>query len=126
MSSSSLTSESVAQRGQELYDREIRAEVEPQNTGKFLILDVETGYYEIDESDIAALRRFKDKRPGALVDMSMLWGYRVTLEVEVGGGVTVEPMAWATGRCIGRVTAGHHSTNCFAGRGAPSFPSIVT
>ena len=66
MSSSSVTSESVAQRGQELYDREIRAKVEPQNTGKFLVLDVETGDYEIDENDMSAVRRFKDKRPGAL------------------------------------------------------------
>ena len=66
MPSSSLTSEDIAQRGQELYDREIRAKVEPQNMGKFLILDVETGDYEIDESDMAALRRFKDKHPGAV------------------------------------------------------------
>jgi hypothetical protein len=53
----------IVQRGQTLYDQQIRAQVEPQHAGDFLILDVETGDYEIDAEDVQALQRAKAKHP---------------------------------------------------------------
>ena len=58
-------SEEIVQRGQVLYDQRIRAEVATGNTGKFLVLDIETGEYEIDVDELAALKRAKAKRSDA-------------------------------------------------------------
>jgi len=41
-------SDEIVQRGQVLYDQQIRAQVETRHKGKFLVLDIETGNYEID------------------------------------------------------------------------------
>lgn len=64
--------EEVARRGEALYEQQIRAQVEAENKGKFLVLDVETGEYEIDVSDLAATKRALAKRPGVV-----LYGLRV-------------------------------------------------
>ena len=62
MSHPRYTSDEIAERGQALYDH-IRPTVEPDNQGKFLVLDIETGEYELDVNDIAAVKRAKAKRP---------------------------------------------------------------
>ena len=65
MSHPHYSSDEIEQRGQELYDQQIRARVEADNKGKFLVLDIKTGEYEIDESEITALKRIKSKNPDA-------------------------------------------------------------
>ena len=62
----------IGQRGQALYDQQIRAQVEQDHRGKFLILDVNTGDYEIDAEDLTASERLLARRPEAL-----LFGARV-------------------------------------------------
>jgi hypothetical protein len=59
------TSDEIVQRGQALYDQQIRARVEVGHKGEFLVLDVDTGEYEIDSNEVAALKRAKAKNPGA-------------------------------------------------------------
>jgi hypothetical protein len=59
------SSAEIVQRGQVLYDQQIRAHVEASHPGKFLVLDIETGDYEIDADDVAALQRAKAKHPDA-------------------------------------------------------------
>ena len=45
-----LTDEEIRQRGQELYEKKIRARVETkENIGKLVSVDVETGDYEIGD-----------------------------------------------------------------------------
>lgn len=61
-----------AERGQALYDAQIRAQVEEEHRGKFLILDVNTGDYEIDTEDIIASERLLARKPEAI-----LFGVRV-------------------------------------------------
>jgi hypothetical protein len=39
--------------------------VEASHKGKFLVLDIETGEYEMDLSELAALKRAKAKNPAA-------------------------------------------------------------
>lgn len=56
------TAEIVA-RGKEIYDNQLREKLEPHNIGKFLVIDVETGEYEMDEDDLAASRRASLKKP---------------------------------------------------------------
>lgn len=59
------SSHEISERGRKLYDEKLRAQVEPGNTGKFLVIDIETGEYEIDQDELAALKRAKAKRPDA-------------------------------------------------------------
>jgi hypothetical protein len=59
------TSEEIVRRGQALYEQQIRANVEARHKGAFLVLDIDTGEYEIDVSEVAALKRAKAKNPDA-------------------------------------------------------------
>lgn len=58
------SSDEIVERGQALYDQQIREKVEPQQNGKFLVLDIETGEYEVDADSVAALERAAAKHPG--------------------------------------------------------------
>ena len=52
------TDEEIVTRGQELYERQLRAKLDnEQNLGKILVIDVESGEYELDSDEIAASRR---------------------------------------------------------------------
>jgi hypothetical protein len=55
----------IVDRGQALYDQQIRPQVEPQENGKFLVLDIETGDYEVDWDSYAAYERAAARRPDA-------------------------------------------------------------
>jgi hypothetical protein len=59
------SSEEIAQRGQRLYEQKIQSQLAESETGKFLALDIETGQYEIDADELAALKRAKAKNPDA-------------------------------------------------------------
>jgi hypothetical protein len=66
------TAEEVAARGEALYEQRIRAQVEAAHTGEFVVVDIETGDYEIDADDLAATKRALAKRPDAV-----LYGLRI-------------------------------------------------
>ncbi len=82
------TPEEVAQRGEAIYERQIRARVEPEHMGQFVVIDIETGDYELDVDDLVATKRALAKRPGAV-----LYGLRIgaAAAYHLGGGVTVPP-----------------------------------
>jgi hypothetical protein len=61
------TTEEVARRGREIYARRIRREVEPEHEGRFLVVDVTTGDYEIADEDLEASERLLKRRPDALL-----------------------------------------------------------
>ncbi len=56
----------LTRRGQEYYDQHLRSELEPAQSGKFLVLDVESGDYEVDSSQLAAMDRVEAKHPDGL------------------------------------------------------------
>lgn len=64
MSHPSLEAEEIARRGEELYARAIRSQVETQHAGKVLVVDIETGAYEVDADHLQALRRARARCPG--------------------------------------------------------------
>ncbi len=72
MSYDKYTPEEVESRGEEIYAQHIRQHVEAGNTGKFVVIDIETGEYEIDKDDLEATRRALAKRPDAI-----LYGVRI-------------------------------------------------
>jgi len=57
------TNEEIGQLAEQIYRRSIRDKVMPQHKGKFLIVDIESGDYEIDEDDLAAEDRLQARRP---------------------------------------------------------------
>ena len=57
------SSDEIAERGQALYEREIQSSLAASDRGKFLVLDIETGDYELDADQIAAVQRARAKRP---------------------------------------------------------------
>ena len=65
MSHSRYTSEEIARRGQALYEERLRGIVDARDRGKFLVVDIESGEYEIDVDELAALQRAKRKNPDA-------------------------------------------------------------
>jgi len=78
-------SDTIAARGEELYERSIRPTVEANeaNIGKMIVIDTKTGDYEIDESGLAASRRLRarhsDAEPYALrVGYDAVYGFGIT------------------------------------------------
>ena len=54
--------EEFARLGDEIYDQEISPRVGPDDEGKFVVIDVETGAYEIDQDEQAASDRLLARR----------------------------------------------------------------
>jgi hypothetical protein len=59
--------EEFARRGDEIYESEIRPHVEAGNEGKFVVIDIETGAYEVDAEELAASDRLLARRPDAQI-----------------------------------------------------------
>lgn len=64
--------EEFAQRGDEIYNRDIRPQVEAHSKGKFLAIDIETGEYEMAEDTLTASQRLFQRLPDA-----QIWYVRV-------------------------------------------------
>ncbi len=83
-----FTPAEIAARGREIYDTTLRSKLEPENTGKFLIIDVETGEYELDaDGEAASLRAFKKKPEGVRYGMRI--GHRAWGRIGIGSGARV-------------------------------------
>ena len=66
------TRQEVAARGRAIYEQRIRDKVEPEHVGKFLVIDIETGEYELDADDVAVMKRAAQKHPA-----DALYGMRI-------------------------------------------------
>jgi hypothetical protein len=60
-----FASQEIVRRGEELYRTRIRDRVEAAHKGRFLVVDIETGDYEIADDELVALDRLKAKNPDA-------------------------------------------------------------
>ena len=65
----------VAARGEDWYERRLKQQVEPVHVGEFLVVDVNTGDYEIGKDYIQPTERLLAKRPGAVL-YALRVGYR--------------------------------------------------
>ncbi len=77
----------VEREGEEIYGRHIRSRVELGNRGKFVVIDVQTGDYEMDEDDLQATKRVLAKRPSAVL-YGLRIGYRTAYTL--GGHIAPE------------------------------------
>ncbi|MBD2364384.1 hypothetical protein H6G36_24935 [Anabaena minutissima FACHB-250] len=72
-----LSSEEVGKRARELYENNIRQEVETEeNIGKMVIIDIETGEYAVDNTGIESAHYLRKKNP-----LARLFGIRIGYKV---------------------------------------------
>lgn len=67
MRPTTLTGEEIAARGTKIYEDKIRSKVEQDHHGEFVIIDIDSGDYELDPKDIEASTRLKARRPEAIM-----------------------------------------------------------
>ena len=79
--------EEVERQGEEIYERQIRTKVEQGNKGKFVVIDIETGDFEVDVDDLQATKRVLADRPNAV-----LYGLRIGYPsaYSLGGHITMD------------------------------------
>lgn len=59
--------EDFACRGDSLYETNIKPQVEASNQGKIVAIDIDTGAWEMDTSEIIASKRLRGKYPDAQI-----------------------------------------------------------
>ena len=57
----------LADLASEVFDRDVRPLLKPEDEGKFVAIDVESGACKLDEDDHAAVSRLRLRSPGAQV-----------------------------------------------------------
>jgi len=74
------TLDELAALGGDIFDRQVRPALRPEDDGKFVAIDVETGDYEMDDDDYAAVARLRSRKPAADVWL-MRAGYRAAYKM---------------------------------------------
>ena len=72
MTPHALTPDQVAESGEKIYQQQLRDKVECEHRGRFLVLDIVSGDYEIDDRDVVASGRLLERRPEGI-----LYGVRI-------------------------------------------------
>jgi hypothetical protein len=76
-----------SQRGDDIYESQVRSQVEEGNHGKIVAIDIETGDFEVDKNEIAACDRLEARHPAA-----QIWIVRIgSRYVRRFGGRTRKP-----------------------------------
>jgi hypothetical protein len=79
-----LSREEVARRATALYESDIRARVDlPENIGKMVVIDIETGAYGVDPLGFDSARSLRRGNPNARL-FALRIGYKVVASL---GGV---------------------------------------
>lgn len=61
------TKEEFARRGDAIYESQVRRKIEAGNYGEIVAIDIETGDWETDASEIAACARLESRNPNAQI-----------------------------------------------------------
>lgn len=67
MTESRYTDEELARLGDEIYERDVTPHLKEEDKGKFVLIDVVSGDYEIDRSESVASKRLRTRLPDAQV-----------------------------------------------------------
>jgi hypothetical protein len=59
--------EEFSRRGEAIFQRDIRSTVENRDPNDFVAIDIETGEFEVDSDELAAMDRIHKRIPGAQV-----------------------------------------------------------
>lgn len=75
MNATRPSAQEIGRRGQAIYESSIRPLVEREHVGKYLVIDIETGEYDIDEDRMAVSERAVARWPQGLRYLMRI-GYR--------------------------------------------------
>ena len=76
--------EDVVRLGKEIYQRDIRRQVEADHVGEVVSIDVDTGNWAMGDELLEAAHRLREQRPGAVNVWSERVGFRAL--ASIGGG----------------------------------------
>ena len=76
--------EETAQLGDEIYRRDVKAQVEASHDGEYVAIDVDSGNWAIAGSELAASDSLRARSPGAINVCILRVGYRAV--ASIGGG----------------------------------------
>lgn len=68
--------EETAHLGKELYERDIRSQVEADHHGEVVAIDVDSGSWAVANGEIAAVDRLRETKPGAVNVLCERVGFR--------------------------------------------------
>lgn len=57
--------EEACRLGEDVYHRRVQPALRPEDDGKFVAVDIETGDYELDDDDYTAVQRLHNRKPSA-------------------------------------------------------------
>jgi len=66
--------------GGNIFSRQVKPSLRPEDDGKFVAIDVDEGEYEIDEDDYTAVMRLKSRNPDAEVWLARA-GYPISCRI---------------------------------------------
>lgn len=66
MPDAEYTTKEIADRGQRIYNATIHPKLDTHHKGHFVAIDIETSAYEIDASELEAIRKLKRHHPDAV------------------------------------------------------------
>ena len=67
MAQTSHSPEEVARLGEAIYAERIKPQIEAGHIGEFVVLDVESGDFEVDPEEVAAAKRIIARRPNGVL-----------------------------------------------------------
>jgi len=56
-----------AQRGDAIHEREIRGNLKPEDRGKFVAIDIDSGEFDVDADELTACDRLRARLPDAQI-----------------------------------------------------------
>ena len=75
-----MSREEFVRRGKDYYDRFLRDKLEPEHKGEFLMLNIDTGEYEMDRNERLAFERARTRWPAGVLCILRV-GYRAAHHV---------------------------------------------
>lgn len=75
MANVTLTPDEIVARGRRYYEEHLRDQLEPDHVGEYVVIDIDTGDYELDADERLAFLRAREARPDGIVCILRV-GYR--------------------------------------------------
>ena len=73
--------EETARLGDEIYERDIRPQVEDEHDGEYVAIDVDSRDWAVSDDLLAAAKRLREMRPEAVDVWTVRVGYRATASI---------------------------------------------
>jgi hypothetical protein len=80
--------EEIVKRGQAIFENDVKPHLKGRDPMDFVVIDIETGAYEVDADNLAACLRLRERNPDA-----QIWGRRVGSRTIGHFGGRVRPRA---------------------------------